>query len=138
MALSKNFIILFGIVFTLLLYISSNAALASRQLYQLSEEKRNCNTAGQAQVVGCGSPTRSSPVKKPPHSKDPPSEHTPCKGSLASRQLYQLSDEESRCNNPRATIIVGCGSPPVKRSSPIKRSPRSKDPPSQRTPCKGC
>jgi hypothetical protein len=36
MALSKKIIIVFGIVFTLLLYISSNPALASRQLRQLS------------------------------------------------------------------------------------------------------
>ncbi|GAA0162551.1 hypothetical protein LIER_18619 [Lithospermum erythrorhizon] len=33
MAISKNLIILFGIVFTILLYISSHAAIASREHY---------------------------------------------------------------------------------------------------------
>ncbi|CAJ2636793.1 unnamed protein product [Trifolium pratense] len=76
MALSKNFIIVFGIVFTLLIYISSNSALASRQLYQLSEEKINCNTASQTQIAGCSNTT----VETSQGLKDPPSEPTPCKG----------------------------------------------------------
>ncbi|KAK2451866.1 hypothetical protein P8452_14876 [Trifolium repens] len=76
MALSKKNIIVFGIVFTLLLYISSNSALASRQLRQLSEEDP-CNSPIQRDIPGCSTP----PSKISSHGfNDPPSEPTPCKG----------------------------------------------------------
>ncbi|CAJ2636792.1 unnamed protein product [Trifolium pratense] len=79
MALFKKFIIVFGIVFTLLLYISSNPALASRQLYQLSEEENGCNTASQTEIEGCSESSQST-VETTEGLKDPPSEATPCKG----------------------------------------------------------
>ncbi|KAK2451865.1 hypothetical protein P8452_14875 [Trifolium repens] len=76
MALSKKIIIVFGIVFTLLLYISSNPALASRQLRQLSEEDP-CNVATQNEIAECSTPTDNISSQG---FNDPPSEPTPCKG----------------------------------------------------------
>ncbi|KAK2397779.1 hypothetical protein P8452_18662 [Trifolium repens] len=78
MALSKNFIIyLFGIVFTLLLFISSNATLASRHLSDSALTSRHLllleedpdNNATQTQEGSGGF-------------NDPPSEGTPCKSCL--------------------------------------------------------
>ncbi|GAU42961.1 hypothetical protein TSUD_142980 [Trifolium subterraneum] len=80
MALSKNFIIVFGIVCTLLLYISSNAALASRQLSDCdSDVAQNDSCSGPTLDTSQGQGSGPA-VETSQDFKDPPSEASPCKG----------------------------------------------------------
>ncbi|KAK2397777.1 hypothetical protein QL285_059319 [Trifolium repens] len=79
MALSKNFIILFAIVFTLLLYISSNPALASFTGDGDPTQNDIVKTSHSEPTVKPNLRSRPT-VNRSRRFRDPPSERTPCKG----------------------------------------------------------